>query len=65
MSKYRKKFCRSITLGLSGNNLWLWSEYPGFDPDVSTDSGDSTLRRVDKNSYPTSRKVVFSAQIKF
>jgi len=65
MSKYRKKFCRSITLGLSGNNLWLWSEYPGFDPDVSTDSGDSTLRRVDRNSYPTSRKVVFSAQIKF
>lgn len=60
-----KKFCRSITLGITGNNLWLWSRYPGFDPDVSTESGDSTLRRVDKNSYPTSRKVVLSAQIKF
>ena len=63
--KLRKKFCKSITLGISGNNLWLWSQYPGFDPDVSTESDDSTLRRVDKNSYPTSRKVVVSAQIKF
>jgi len=65
MKGLKKKFCRSITLAVSGNNLWLWSHYPGFDPDVSTDSEDSTLRRVDKNSYPTSRKVVVSAQIKF
>lgn len=65
MKSFRKRFCKSLTLGISGNNLWLWSEYPGFDPDVSTESDDSTLRRVDINSYPTSRKVVVSAQIKF
>ncbi len=65
MDRFNRRFCRSITLGLTGNNLWLWSKYPGFDPDVSTESGDSTLRRVDMNSYPTSRKLVFSVQIKF
>ena len=64
-AKKRKAFCRSLTLGLSGSNLWLWAEYPGFDPDVSTESGDSTLRRVDMNSYPTSRKIVFSVQMRF
>ena len=65
MKRKARKFCKSITVGVAGHNLWLWSEYPGFDPDVSTDSDDSTLRRVDKNSYPTSRTVVLSAQIKF
>ena len=56
---------KELTVGLSGSNLWLWSKYPGFDPDVSTESGDSTLRRVDLNAYPTSRKVVVSLQMKF
>lgn len=65
MKSVRKRFCRSLTLGISGNNLWLWSQYPGFDPDVSTEKDDSTLRRVDINSYPTSRKVVASVQINF
>ena len=53
------------TLGVSGSNLWLLSEYMGFDPDVSTQSEDSTLRRVDMNSYPTSRRVVANVSIRF
>lgn len=64
-SRKLRKFCKSLTIGVSGNNLWLLSRYPGFDPDVSTDSEESTLRRVDKNAYPTSKKVVVSLQIKF
>ena len=64
-SRKLRKFCKSLTIGVSGNNLWLLSSYPGFDPDVSTDSEESTLRRVDKNAYPTSKKVVVSLQIKF
>ena len=64
MPKSFKAF-KELTLGVSGSNLWLLSEYMGFDPDVSTQSEDSTLRRVDMNSYPTSRRVVANVSIRF
>lgn len=60
----RMKIIKGLTLGLSGKNLWLWSRYNGFDPDVSADDSGVTLRRVDMNAYPTSRRVVFSINMK-
>ena len=59
------KWMRSITVGVTGDNLWLWSKYPGFDPDVSTQDDESSLRRVDIDSYPKSRKVVLNLNIRF
>lgn len=59
------KVVKDITLGVSANNLFLWSSYNGFDPDVSTTIDDSSLRRVDMNSYPTYRRVVFSLGVRF
>lgn len=64
LSKKSKTF-RDIVLTLSGNNLFLLSSYNGFDPDVSTNSEESTLRRVDMGAYPQARTVVLSAQIRF
>ncbi|MBP3483333.1 MAG: TonB-dependent receptor [Alistipes sp.] len=61
----KTKALRDITLSLSGENLWLWSRYNGFDPDVSTESGGSTLRRVDLGAYPRSRTFVFSLQLRY
>lgn len=61
----KTKALRDITLSLIGNNIWLWSKYNGFDPDVSTESGGSTLRRVDLGAYPRSRTFVFSVQIRY
>lgn len=55
---------RDITLGLQGTNLFLVTEYNGFDPDVST-SSESTLRRVDMGAYPQSRTIIFSLQIRY
>lgn len=62
---HSKPILKEMTLGLSGTNLWLLSSYNGFDPDVSSESEDSSLRRVDMNSYPTSRKIVFNVSLKF
>ncbi|MGM9753821.1 MAG: SusC/RagA family TonB-linked outer membrane protein [Candidatus Cryptobacteroides sp.] len=64
LSKKSKVF-RNLGLTLSGNNLFLLSRYNGFDPDVSTNSEESTLRRVDMGAYPQARTVVLSAQLKF
>ena len=61
----KSRFVRDLTLGVSATNLFLITEYNGFDPDVSTNSSDATLRRVDMGAYPQSRMVVLSAQIRF
>lgn len=61
----KTKVLRDITLGVSGENLYLWSRYNGFDPDVSTESSGSTLRRVDMGAYPRARTIIFSLQVRY
>ena len=64
LSKY--SFFKDLTLSVSGDNLYLWKKYNGFDPDVSSgDEGDATVRRVDLGAYPKSRTIVFSIQLRY
>ncbi len=63
LSKHTKML-RDVTFGVSGTNLYLFTKYNGFDPDVST-SGESTLRRVDMGAYPQSKMLVFSVQLRY
>lgn len=65
LKKATKSKLQSLTLTLSGNNLALWKYYNGYDPEVSTESEGSTIRRMDNGAYPTSRTVIFSAELKF
>lgn len=55
---------RDVQFTVSGENLWLWKKYNGFDPDVSS-SDDSALRRVDMGAYPKARTFVFSVQMRY
>lgn len=60
------RWMRELTLSVSGENLYLWTRYNGFDPDVSTESENgSTLRRMDLGAYPKPRTVLFSVQLKY
>ncbi len=61
----RTKAIRNMTLSLKGDNLWLWTRYNGYDPDVSTDSDGGVLRRVDKGAYPRSRSFILGLQFNF
>lgn len=54
-----------VTFTLSGENLYLWKNYNGFDPDVSTSGTSSTLRRLDIGAYPKARTVIFSVQFRY
>lgn len=65
MSKVTKNKLRDIQLGLAGENLFVWKKYNGFDPDVSSSSTTSTLRRVDIGAYPKPRTIVGSVQLRF
>ena len=59
------KVFRDLTLGVTGDNLYLWSYYNGFDPDVSTSSSGSTLRRVDMGAYPRARTLIFNLKLRY
>lgn len=60
-----KNFIRNATIGVTGNNLLLHTDYYGLDPEsVSADSGSN----VDGSSgftYPAARSVLFSLNIGF
>lgn len=55
----------TLTLFGSGNNLFLWKKYNGFDPEVSSVAEGATIRRMDNGAYPASRTVIFGAQLNF
>ena len=56
---------REITVGVSGDNIYLWKNYNGFDPDVSSEGTSSVLRRADIGAYPKARTIMFNLNLKF
>ncbi|MCC8424577.1 TonB-dependent receptor [Mucilaginibacter sp. UR6-11] len=65
LAKATKNAVQSLSLTATGNNLYLLKYYNGYDPEVSTASDGSTIRRMDNGAYPASRTITFSAEIKF
>ena len=61
----RSKAIKEVKFVLSGENLYLWKYYNGFDPDVSSESDKGTIRRMDLGAYPKPRTVIFSVQPKY
>ena len=58
----RVTWLRSVVVGVSADNLMLWKNYIGFDPDVSTEAG---ARRIDNASYPRPRTFVFNLNLTY
>jgi hypothetical protein len=55
----------SAELYLTGQNLFVITDYTGFDPEVNSIGGDSRLRGVDSGAYPRSRVWNVGANITF
>lgn len=54
-----------IDLNLSASNLFTWTNYSWYDPDVNAFGGDPSRRGVDIYSYPTSRTINFGVKVQF
>ena len=59
----RKVGVERLRVYFSGYNLWLWTNYSGFDPEVDIQSG--LTPGVDYNRYPRSRNFVFGLNLGF
>ena len=54
-----------VRLGLAGRNLFTFTKYTGFDPEVSSLSGDPFQFRLDSPNYPHYRTVTGVVEIAF
>lgn len=58
----RKTGLQNLRLYATGSNLFLWTSYTGFDPEVST-RGNSLTPGVDFGAYPRNRAFTFGLNI--
>ena len=58
----RKFKLSSLRLYLSGQNLWTWTKYTGYDPEVSTRNSAMT-RGFDYSAYPRTTSFTFGVKL--
>lgn len=56
---------KQIRLGVSASNVWMWTTYDGYDPEVSTFGTQAINQSVSVAPYPSSRKVLFNVKLDF
>jgi TonB-linked SusC/RagA family outer membrane protein len=56
---------KKLRVYASGYNLWLLTNYTGFDPEVSTRRRTNLTPGVDYSAYPKSRSFVFGLNVNF
>ena len=54
-----------LRLYATGYNLWLWTNYSGYDPEVDTRRSTPLTPGVDYSAYPKSKQVVFGINLNF
>ena len=59
----KNKVVRNISLGVSGRNLYVFTKYSGWDPEVSSYGNSMERIGLDMGSYPTAR--TYSVDLKF
>jgi TonB-linked SusC/RagA family outer membrane protein len=56
---------KKLRVYASAYNLWLWTNYSGFDPEVSTRRNTNLTPGVDYSAYPKSQSFVFGLNVNF
>ncbi|MCR4032293.1 MULTISPECIES: SusC/RagA family TonB-linked outer membrane protein [Flavobacterium] len=49
----------------SGQNLFTWTKYTGYDPEVGSYNQDALLSGVDNGRYPVPRQITFGFNVEF
>jgi iron complex outermembrane receptor protein len=57
----------TVNLAATGRNLFLITDYPGFDPEVDTPVGAGGFKSfgIDNSRYPSTRSVTFQMDLTF
>jgi TonB-dependent starch-binding outer membrane protein SusC len=63
-----ERFARGLNgarVYVNGQNLWLSTDYSGFDPEVNSFGGDARARGIDLGAYPRARVWSVGANVTF
>lgn len=60
----KRAFVKHLSFTLSGKNLFCWTKYTGYDPDVNI-YGSVLKYGVDMGAYPAARTYMFDVKISF
>ncbi|UKT62676.1 SusC/RagA family TonB-linked outer membrane protein [Pedobacter mucosus] len=60
-----KKAINSLSLAVTGNNLWLWTKYYGVDPESSSYDSGSNNDGSAGFTYPSARTIMFTLNVGF
>jgi TonB-linked SusC/RagA family outer membrane protein len=55
----------NLKLGMSGNNVALWSDYGSYDPEVSNFGIQAITSAIEVTPYPSSRRIMFHLAVDF
>jgi TonB-linked SusC/RagA family outer membrane protein len=61
----KKTFIQNANLTFTGNNLLLWTDYTGFDPESSSFSAGSNIDAFAGFTYPAVRSYLLSLSVNF
>ena len=56
---------RNMRVYISGQNLFVWTDYPGYDPEVRTYTKNPQKRGVDFGTYPGTKSVLFGLKFNY
>ena len=59
----KKMIFNRVRLYATGSNLFVWTNYSGYDPEVNLETG--LTPNIDYNAYPRTRNYTFGAQLSF
>lgn len=61
----KNKVVQNVSVGVSGRNLYVFTKYSGWDPEVSSYGNSMARVGVDLGSYPTARTYCFDVRLTF
>jgi hypothetical protein len=59
----KKLVFKRVRVYATGSNLFVWTNYSGYDPEVNLETG--LTPNIDYNAYPRTRNYTFGAQLSF
>ena len=62
--KNKKSFVKHLSFTLSAKNLFCWTSYSGYDPDVNI-YGSVLKYGIDMGGYPAARTYMFDVKLSF
>jgi len=63
--KVTSNFIQRAKIGVSANNILLWTKYDGYDPEASNFGTQSVTANIDVAPYPSSRRLFFHLKLDF